>query len=137
MYECLRDKEVKLCVFATASKDGKPASAVLGYAIKEDLTILLSTQKTTKKYANIVENPRVALNFGWSFSEINIQYEGECSILDSGEEHEQLEAFFFQQNPHAEKFKNPNLVILKIRPTWIRLNDLTVTPPNEEEKNFS
>lgn len=134
--EDLKSKEVKLCVLATSSKDCQPEAGVMGYAVKDDLTIVLSTKKSAKKLRNISENNNVALVFGWDFGTLNIQYEGTARIVPTGTEHQELESFFFSQNPAAAKFKSSDTVFIEIKPVWIRTTDPRNHPPTVEEKRF-
>lgn len=134
--EELKSKEVRLCVLSTSSKDGQPEAAVMGYAIKDDLTILLSTKKGTRKLKNISENNKVALVFGWDFGSLNIQYQGAARIIETGNEYKDTENFFFSQNPAAAKFKSPDTVFIEVKPTWIRTTDPRNHPPTVEEKKF-
>lgn len=130
----LKNKQHKLCVIATSSNDGKPEAAVVGYAVKEDLTILLSTHQESRKYKNIKENHHVALVFGWSFTELSVQMEGIARPVEQDySEYKEAEEFFFTQNPDAAKFKSSDTVFIEIKPEWIRSMDLTVHPTKTEE----
>ncbi len=129
----LKDKQPKLAVIATADVNKKPECAVMGYAITDILTIILSTHKNTRKVLNISENPQVAVTIGWTFTEVNIQIEGIAKIVVEGEHYNMTEAFFFSQNPHAKTFKTADTVFIEIKPTWIRKLDLLSHPPKIEE----
>lgn len=130
----LLNKQVKLCALATATKDDQPWNAIMGYAVQEDLTIVLSTHKGSKKYNNLQQNSKVALVFGWEFSGLNVQCEGEARIIEAGEEYKKTEKFFFTQNPHAAKFKNSDTIFIKITPKWIRVTDFNTQPPSVKEQ---
>ncbi len=132
----LKNKNPKLCVLATASADGKPEAAVMGYAVQDDLTILLSTHKGNRKWQNLSKNSKVSLVFGWSFTEINIQYDGTATLIEEGPQKKEVEEFFFSQNPAARKFETPDTIFIQVKPVWIRLSDLTQTPPTTEEASF-
>lgn len=130
----LKKKIPKLCVLTTCSADGKPECAVMGYAVRDDLSLILSTDKTSRKWNNLHDNPRVALVFGWSFKELNIQYEGTAQLVESGEPFHQAEKIYFAAHPEAQEFKGlPETVFIKITPTWIRLSDYSVAPPRIQE----
>lgn len=133
----LKNHTPKLCTIATINKDGKPQNAVVGYAVKDNLQILINTNFHTRKWANLKANPSAALVFGWSFNELNIQYEGKAELLDT--DHPDLhdeEENFFSQNIDARKFKSEDTRIIRITPTWIRLMDPTSYPPKTEEKTY-
>lgn len=132
----LKSKPEKLCVFSTVTKDGKPESSVVGYAIADDFTIIMSTKPTTRKISNLHENPHASFVTGWTFSEMNIQIDGTAQIVSEGDEYTSLEEFFFGQNPAALKFKSPDTVFIKFTPVWMRSLDPTSHPPKVEEKSF-
>lgn len=134
--EFLKNRPVKLCVLATSSKELQPWAAVLGYAVKDDLTIILSTHPTSRKWHNLKENNKVALVFGWEFSGLNIQCEGVAELIEQGEEYKHFDEFFFGQNPHAAKFKTPDTVFLKINLKWMRVTDFNKQPPTVKEQSL-
>ncbi len=132
----LKSLSPKLCVLSTINTEGKPESAVMGFCIKDDLTVILSTNLHTRKYQNLKNHPNVSLVFGWNFDQKNVQYEGVAITIENGDLYTKTEEFFFGQNPEAAKFKGKDTVFIEIKPTWIRLLDITVHPPVHEEKTF-
>lgn len=129
IFEAIRQKEEKLCVLATATKDNRPECAVVGYAAKEDGTIIINTNRHTRKVGNIRQNNSVALAVGWNFGYRNFQYEGKAEIIEKDNpDFRSLEEFFFGQNPNAKKFQSPDTIFICIKPTWVRMLDLTVDP---------
>lgn len=54
-----------LAVQATVAPSGAPQSAVVGVAISDALEIVFDTLATTRKYANLRADPRIALVIGW------------------------------------------------------------------------
>lgn len=134
----LKQKEPKICVLSTVDTANHPESAVVGYGIQDDLTLLFSTEEHTRKLQNIKTNPHVAVVIGWGLDEKNVQYEGLASLIFPGMElYQESEAFFYQMNPGALAFKTPTTVFITVTPTWIRLLDITKTPPVVEEKNMN
>jgi general stress protein 26 len=126
-------KEEKLCVIATVASNGLPECAVVGYAAREDGTIVINTNRHTRKIANLRENNRVAIVIGWSFGDQNVQYEGVAEIVErDNPRFSSLEDFFFTTNPSARKFKSPDTVFIHIKPTWIKVIDLRDEPRTEE-----
>lgn len=133
----LRRKDLKLCVIATSTKDGKSECAVMGYSILNDLTVVLCTDKTSRKWKNLKENPKLSLTFGWSFDTPNIQYDGICELVENGAELETCEKTYFLSHPEAEEFKDlPETVYIKATPKWVRLTDYSTNPERFEEKEF-
>ena len=56
-------KDHKSAVVATASRSGEPEAATLFYAIDNDFTFNFITDKESRKYKNLKENPQqVALD---------------------------------------------------------------------------
>lgn len=129
----LKTKPIKLCVLATASTTGKPESAVVGYAVKDDLTMLFSTHKGTRKLDNLNKNNQISLVVGWDFDTMNVQMEGTAKIVENENEHKAAEDFFFTQNPAALKFKSPDTVFIEVLPHWVRSIDPRQHPPKTEE----
>lgn len=133
----LTDRNPKLCAFSSASISGKPECAVMGYAVRSDLSLVLSTDKNSRKVINIKENSQVALSFGWTFEELNVQYEGIATGIANGPEMLACEKIYFASHPESMEFKGaPETVYISITPSWLRLSDYTTTPPSIEEKMF-
>lgn len=133
----LKNKNPKLCVIATATTEGKPEAAVMGYAIKDDLTVFLSTHTETRKYQNLAHNSKVSLVIGWDFTEDNVQIDGSARVIEKGDEHSQIEQFFFNQNPGAKAFKSENTVFIEIKPSWIRFMNRKVEPTQISEETIN
>ena len=133
----LKQKNPQLCVIATATPHGKPEAAVMGYAVRDNLILYLSTQKTTRKYNNLKENSHVSLVIGWAFAENNVQIDGKSRIIEQGDEYQKTEQFFFAQNEGAKAFKNSDTVFIEIKPVWIRFMNRTVEPAKITEEIVS
>lgn len=56
-----------------------------------------------------------------------------ATVSKEGEEYTTSEEFFFTQNPHAVKFKNPDTIFIKATPVLMRATDFDVNPPKAEE----
>lgn len=112
-------KEQKHMVIATTNKEGNPESALVGFAQKEDLSLIFGTYTTTRKYQNILDNPTVAIVFDdkvW----ITVQYEGLASILNS-DELDDYKSIYFMKIPGAKKYEShENQVYIKVVPKWVR-----------------
>ena len=74
----------KLAVLATASEDGRPEAAVMGFAVTPELEIIFDTVRSFRKYPNLKKNPRVAWVIGCT-SEISVQLEGNAVELEGAE----------------------------------------------------
>ena len=123
--------EPRLCVISTVGKTA-PESAVMAYAVGEDLTIILATHTDSRKWKNIQHDPHVSLLFGWDFEGISIQYEGVATlVLDDRE----TEEFYYKANPFLVQFRDqPGTAYIKVRPTWTRVTDYSFSPPKIVER---
>ena len=133
IYQNLVNKPLKLCVLATATPQGKPECAVLAYAVNSDLSLILSTHTTSRKWSNIKANKQVAITLGQSFAELYIQYEGTAELITEGEEFKHCEELFFTANPQAKQFQNSETAFIKVKPSWIKSTDFSMHPPEITE----
>lgn len=134
----LKNRESKLCVLATSSSNAKPECAVMGYAVLDDLSLVLSTDKGSRKKINLLENNRVSLVFGWGFDELNVQYEGIAELAEDGGENKKCEEIYFASHPESLEFKGtPETIFIKVKPTWLRLSDYTTDHLRIEETKIN
>jgi general stress protein 26 len=127
----------RLGVVATTNPENKPEAAVVGIAVSENLEIIFDTVEASRKYANILHNPAVAVVIGWD-DEITVQYEGTAEILGDGDEADSLRAIYYQAYPDGQERTAtwPGLVHIKITPRWIRYSNFNL-PFLIEELSFS
>ena len=116
-----------LAVISTVSKRGDPEAALINYAVTNDLELIFETLQTSRKYANLVHNPRAALVIGGEdggrgFYE-TCQYEGIVDRPDEFALEPYLETYFAARPEGREHRGWPDLVYLRIRPTWIRISN--------------
>jgi pyridoxine/pyridoxamine 5'-phosphate oxidase len=124
-------RQHRLAVVSTL-RDGAPQAAVVGIAVTEALDIIFDTLTTSRKYANISADPRVALVIGWD-AEQTVQFEG-IAELPSGDELESSKQAYFAVSPDGRaREKWPNIAYVRIRPRWLRYSDFEQTPPRIEE----
>jgi PPOX class probable F420-dependent enzyme len=124
-------RQHRLMVVASVAGDGRPQAAVVGYAVTDGLELVFDTLSSTRKYANLVRDPRVALVV--SGDEITAQLEG-IADLPSGAELERLKAAYFVAYPDGrDRLAWPGITHVRVRPTWARLSDYTQNPPRIEE----
>jgi len=112
----------KVCVQASVHADGRPQSAVVGYAVSDDMELVFDTVTTSRKYANLVADPRCAITV-WS-EEITVQLEGVADV-PTAEDLERLRACYFVAFPDGRDRLRawPTLAYLRVRPTWARYSD--------------
>jgi uncharacterized pyridoxamine 5'-phosphate oxidase family protein len=128
-------KEGSLAIISTISKENKPESALIGFAVSKGLEIVFDTVKTSRKYKNLLQNPNVAVVVGWD-NETTVQYEGTAMEL-TGTESDYLKEVYFEVYPGGrQRAENwPGLVHFKITPNWIRYSNFN-EPVVIEEMSF-
>jgi pyridoxine/pyridoxamine 5'-phosphate oxidase len=115
-------------VQASIAPDGSPQAAVIGFAVSDALEVVFDTLATSRKYKNLVADPRIALVIGWD-DEITAQIEG---VVDfpSGPERERIRECYFVAYPDGrERLSWPGIMHGRVRPTWVRYSDFTESPP--------
>lgn len=125
-----------LAVVATVTQNGEPEAAVVGFGVTEDLTLLLGTSNSSRKYKNLQINNKIAYVIGGD-ENITVQYEGEAYLLENGIELDRLKQIYHQKNPEAKEFEDlPDQRYFKIIPSWIRYSDFNFVPPKIFEIRF-
>ena len=118
-------------VVSTVSAAGAPQAAVVGLAIGDELELVFDTLSTTRKYANLVREPRVAVVMGEG--ELTVQLEGRADV-PAGAELARVQAIYFAAWPDGrERAAWANITGVRIRPTWLRVSDFAATPPSIRE----
>jgi general stress protein 26 len=120
----------RLAVQATASNDGAPQAAVVGFAVSDRFEIVFDTLASTRKALNIRANARVAFVIGGlkKNDERTVQFEG---IADepTGPELERLKIIYYEVFPDGpDRLNWPGLIYVRVQPTWIRYSDYTRDP---------
>lgn len=109
-------------VLGTISPENLPQAALVGIATTPSLELIFDTLKTTRKYRNLMANPKVSFVVGWE-NEITLQYEGEAEE-PQGQALEQCKKIYFAKWPDGpEREKWPHITYINVRPTWIRYSD--------------
>jgi PPOX class probable F420-dependent enzyme len=118
----------KLAVVASATPDGRPQAAVVGFAVSDSLEIVFDTITSTRKYQNLRRDPRIALVIGWD-GEITVQIEG-VADFPTGDDLDRIRECYFIAYPDGrERLSWPGITHACVRPTWIRYSDFTSDPP--------
>ena len=125
----------KLGVLSTATKAGRPESALMGIAVTPGLEIIFDTVRSSRKYVNLKENPRVAWVVGCT-TEITVQYEGEAEELEGEELAKYKEVYFqkFMDGPARENWAG--ITYFVVRPKWVRYCDYNPGQRRIEEQTF-
>lgn len=125
----------RIAVEASVQSGGAPRAAVVGFAVSDELEIVFDTVDTTRKYASLRADPRIALVVGWD-AERTAQLEG-IADFPAGEELDRLRECYFATYPDGrERMAWPGITHIRVRPTWARFSDFTVDPPRIVELTF-
>jgi len=127
--------EQRLAVLATVNSAGQPEAALMGYAVTPELEIIFDTVKTSRKYPNLKQNPRVAWVIG-CVSEITVQYEGVAEELTGEDLVKYKKTYFaaFPDGPARESW--PGITYFVVRPSWVRYCDYNPQTRRIEEMKF-
>lgn len=119
----------KFAVEATVHPSGAPQAAVVGVVITDACELFFDTFTDTRKYANLVADPRVAFVV-WSDDGRTVQIEG-VADFPRGDELAALYARYVATFPDgAARRADPRIAYVRVRPTWIRSSDFRVDPPS-------
>src|SRR6185312_7592198 len=125
-----------LAVLATTSADLQPEAAVVGIAVTPSLEIVFDTVRTSRKYRNLIAQPRVAIVIGMK-NETTTQYEGVATELRGAEDDRYREAYYGVFPEGRERAATwEGLVHFVVRPHWIRYSNYN-EPVMIEEMRFS
>ena len=119
-------------VEATASPDGSPEAALVGYAVTDQLELVFDTLSSTRKATNLAANPRVAVVIGgWGDGDPRtLQIEG-VADLPGGTELQRLQHAYIAAFPDGPtRMSWPEITYVRITPTWMRFSDYRVLPPD-------
>ena len=119
---------------ATVSADGAPQAATMGIAVTPDLDIVFDTLRSTRKYQNLLANPRVALVV--SEGEVTVQYEGTAVEPEGAELERAREAYFTVWPDGRDRLSWPGLTHMRVTPTWIRYSNFNEASREISELEF-
>ncbi len=128
-------KTCQFCVVSTVASSGQPQSALVGFSENEELELTFGTSKKSRKYKNLLKEPRVAVVFGKKDQLLTIQYEGTAKVLKGDDLHKRLN-LHFQKLPFFKNYLDPDQVWFKIHPSWIRYSDSSSHPATIQELRF-
>lgn len=125
----------RLGVLTTATNSGQPQAALMGFAVTPDLEIIFDTVRTSRKYPNLKENPRVAWVVGCT-TEVTVQYEGEAEELE-GAPLAKYKPIYFRKFPDGPTRENwAGMTYFLVRPKWVRYCDYNPESRRIEEHRF-
>jgi general stress protein 26 len=125
-------------VQASVSLSLTPQAAVVGFIVTDGFELFFDTVESTRKVANLRQNPTIAfviggLGYG---DESTVQYEG---VADEPKELEleQLKERYFVRFPEGRDRQSwPGILYLRARPRWVRFSNFGTTPPDVVEFTF-
>jgi pyridoxine/pyridoxamine 5'-phosphate oxidase len=133
LYEYMRRQ--RYGVLSSVSTDGTPQSALVGVAITPELDIVFDTLKTSRKYPNLLQDPRCSFVLGWH-GEQTVQLEG-VAEQPIGDELLRLQAIYFETWPDgAARAHWTGIVWLVMRTRWLRYSDYNFDPPRVWESKI-
>jgi general stress protein 26 len=121
----------RLGVQSSVSPSGGVQSAVVGFAVTDDLQFFFDTVDTSRKVHNLRRNPRIAFVVGGLVEgeERTVQYEG-VADEPNGDELESLKKVYFRAFPDGPQRQSwPGICYIRVRPQWIRYSNYNVSPP--------
>ncbi|QRM56901.1 pyridoxamine 5'-phosphate oxidase family protein [Sinorhizobium sp. BG8] len=116
-----------LAVIATCHRNGTPEAATIDFSVLDNLEIVFSSFKETRKFGNLAERPGVAFVVGWD-DNITVQYEGEATKVPAADI-EQYQEALLNSVPADREFIERGAVMFKATPRWIRYSDFNKEPP--------
>ena len=125
----------RLGVLSTATKDGSPEAALMGFAVTPELEIIFDTVRTSRKYPNLKENPCVAWVVGCT-TEITVQYEGEAEELEGAALTKYKPIYFRKFTDGAARENWDGITYFVVRPKWVRYCDYNPGQRRIEEQSF-
>ena len=105
-------------------------AAMVGIVVTDRFEIFFDTLRTSRKAANLRENPAVALVIGstGADAERTLQYEGIADVPGENELEGLLE-LYFDRFPDGRDGASADVMYIRVRPSWIRYSNFAVDPP--------
>ena len=124
-------RRFRLGVVSTVNASGQPQAATVGVAVGDELEVVFDTLSTTRKFQNLVREPRVAIVMGEG--ELTIQLEGRADV-PTGDELARIQAIYFAAWPDGrDRAAWAHITWVRVRPTWLRISDFAANPPSIRE----
>jgi hypothetical protein len=125
-----------LGVVGSISLEGTAQAALVGIAVTRELEIIFDTVSSSRKFRNLMNNPRCSFVVGWT-GEITVQFEG-VAFQPQGAELARYQKIYFATWPNGPaRLSWPGIAYLVVRPRWIRYSDFDQNPPLIEEFHFN
>lgn len=122
-------------VQTSASYTGVPQAALIGIAMTDRNEIVFDTLSTSRKAANLRDNPQLAMVIGgWEDDDPRtLQIEGDVDF-PVGEELERIKlAYYAVFADGLSRLDWPELIYVRMTPRWARFADYLAEPPDIHE----
>ena len=115
----------KLAVISTLGADVGPQSAFVGVATTDKFEIIFDTVSTSRKHANLLRDPRIAVTYAAAPAEQTLQYEGVAFAVSRTDPYDAAfrEDYYRAWPDGPERLKWPDLVYWRIEARWLRYSD--------------
>lgn len=113
-------------VLATINGEGLPEASAMAISQTDKLELIFQTPNTTRKYANLQQNPHVAVVFGWGQDNyITVQYEGTAREVTDNAEREQLVPIHIANSADSKPYVGlPGNKFFIVTPTQVKYSDI-------------
>ena len=134
-------REHNVAMISTASETGEPQASVVYYFVDDILNLYFATGRETRKFKNILANPRVAFAVGCGPNIITVQGGGtakvERSIMFLRKFIEMFDISKASSFWPVLRLLHPrDVVVVKITPTWLVFLDLDNKAPDSYQRAF-
>ena len=127
--------ENDLAVLATVNDEGRPEAAVLEFGVMKDMTLVIDTLKTSRKYANLQNHDNVAIVVGWD-ENITVQIEAIAEEVEFDKLARTEHRYF--KKARARKWEEyDKAAYFMLKPYWVRYTDVAQSPWQIEEFDLS
>ena len=127
--------QLKLGVLSSIGPSGAPQSALVGFAVTDNLEIIFDTVRSSRKYGNLMARPACSFVFGWA-GEQTVQYEGLAEGPDGSELRRYQEVYFRAWPDGPSRLSWPGIAYFVVKPKWVRYSDFDQNPPLIREFTF-
>ncbi|MCX6726478.1 MAG: pyridoxamine 5'-phosphate oxidase family protein [Candidatus Shapirobacteria bacterium] len=125
-------KNNDLCVLSTASLSGKTESAIMALTVKDDFTLLMNTEPTSRKIVNLKVNQTVSVIIGGLKNDPSIQLDGVATLLE-GDSAKSACSTMLSIHPELKDYGIESGTFISIKPFWCRYSDFSKNPPEIAE----
>lgn len=133
IFEALSALHTNLGVISTMHPDSSPQSAVVYFTHDAALNLYITTRENTRKYQNILRDPRVAFVAYDQTQMKTVQLQGVAEIItdvkEQGDNFKELVSLVTKNNPTppVDQLNGSEIVFIKIAVHWARAGNFAIT----------